>query len=457
MEEKKKIKISLGMAIVIATIIITIIALTAVITFKVVKNNKEKNSKKEIANLEKPNENDIDKHLITNEQFEKILEPLLLEEYIKILYEDSLAIEMTDFTDINNANIEWIWNTVQSFAMNKLETHTENSEYYIKYEDIDKIAKAVFGNEFKLEFPKEGIGLIKPVKDEAYDFTYFITYGNEDAFQEVPMYMIKSIETKDGEYLVTIVEYSINVNHIDGNKNELQEPTVELWNNKKTKMISKYESCSNYLNNEKIEKDVLDNENEFITRELKLKKDEKGYYYIISCKTLKDIEKTNEPVGDNSKVTTNNNTKIEENEKQDKLIEEVKQEPMIENTEPERQFIQGVSIIIPSDWTVKNSAEGATITKGTAKILILPDSPMLIDLDTLEFMTRSVINEYETDATVERKTFFEQDWIVIYEKNTIDMATVKNNYAYNVTITYETEEDKAEAMKLINTLGIPEG
>lgn len=37
------------------------------------------------------------------------------------------------------------------------------------------------------------------------------------------------------------------------------------------------------------------------------------------------------------------------------------------------------------------------------------------------------------------------------------MATVKNNYAYNVTITYETEEDKAEAMKLINTLGIPEG
>ena len=73
MEEKKKIKISLGMAIVIATIIITIIALTAVITFKVVKNNKEKNSKKEIANLEKPNENDIDKHLITNEQFEKIL------------------------------------------------------------------------------------------------------------------------------------------------------------------------------------------------------------------------------------------------------------------------------------------------------------------------------------------------------------------------------------------------
>lgn len=131
------------------------------------------------------------KNKISIEEINKI------EEYIKKIYmwEEVTNQALPTFENINQAPDLWVWEVVNQ--------NLEN--YETTYEEVQKTANNIFGQEFTKAFPQEGSETIK--YDEETKMYYTIGMGldeNSDTF------LLNDIKKTKGGYIVEIVEYFEN-------------------------------------------------------------------------------------------------------------------------------------------------------------------------------------------------------------------------------------------------------
>ncbi len=117
-----------------------------------------------------------------------------IEEKISSIYmwKEVTGEALPEFQNINSANEIWIWEVVK----NNLEN------YEVTYEEIEESAKLIFGEEFNIEFPKEG--------NSSFEYNsetnkYIATEVELD--QEEDLFLLDSISKTDDGYEVEIIEY----------------------------------------------------------------------------------------------------------------------------------------------------------------------------------------------------------------------------------------------------------
>ena len=120
-----------------------------------------------------------------------------IEEYITKIYmwEEVTNQALPTFEDINQAPDLWVWEVVNQ--------NLEN--YETTYEEVQKTANNIFGQEFTKKFPQEGSETIK--YDEETKMYYTIGMGLDENSDTFLLNDIK--KTKEG-YIVEIVEYFVN-------------------------------------------------------------------------------------------------------------------------------------------------------------------------------------------------------------------------------------------------------
>ncbi len=117
-----------------------------------------------------------------------------IEEYINKIYmwKEVTNEALPTFENINVANKTWIWEVVKKNI----------EKYEFSYEEIENKAKELFGEEFQVQFPKEGFDGIKYNNDEQkYIATETVLDEQEDSF------LLNNIYKNKEGYIIEIVEY----------------------------------------------------------------------------------------------------------------------------------------------------------------------------------------------------------------------------------------------------------
>lgn len=117
-----------------------------------------------------------------------------IEEYINKIYmwKEVTNEALPTFENINVANKTWIWEVVKKNI----------EKYEFSYEEIENKAKELFGEEFQVQFPKEGFDGIKYNNDEQkYIAIETVLDEQEDSF------LLNNIYKNKEGYIIEIVEY----------------------------------------------------------------------------------------------------------------------------------------------------------------------------------------------------------------------------------------------------------
>ena len=117
-----------------------------------------------------------------------------IEEYISKIYmwKEITKEALPTFENINNANELWVWEVIKK----NLET------YETTYEEIQQKGKALFGENFERQIPKEGNDSFYYEKESnKYLATEIVLDEEEDSF------LLKDIEKEGEKYKVKIIEY----------------------------------------------------------------------------------------------------------------------------------------------------------------------------------------------------------------------------------------------------------
>ena len=117
-----------------------------------------------------------------------------VEEYIDKIYmwKEITKEALPTFEKIEDAPEEWIWEVIKK--------NSEESE--ISSEQIQNIAKEIFGKEFNKQFPQEGTSTLKLNEETGkYEAT------GVDLDQEADLFLLNKIEKIENGYQVQIVEY----------------------------------------------------------------------------------------------------------------------------------------------------------------------------------------------------------------------------------------------------------
>lgn len=219
MEEKKTINISLKTVIFLFVIFIMAITIGIILFYynvmKPAINTKETEAEKKVT-----------EQTISSEEKAKI------KEYIDNIY--SYSLELPEFSEINKANENWVWNTVRNYAY-----VTKNSQY-ITYNQVMETAYEIFGEEFSKKFPIEGrYGLTLyndefPYDESAALYTFSYMEWSEDM---IPMIAIKNIKKENNLYYVTVIPFEL----IDNGAFSIDEEADMELKTKNDEIIKKYD------------------------------------------------------------------------------------------------------------------------------------------------------------------------------------------------------------------------
>ncbi len=168
----------------------------------------------------------------------------LIEEYISKIYmwSEVSGEALPKFEDINQANEIWIWQVVKK--------NLEEEKF--SYEQIEKKAKELFGDNFQKKFPQEGIeGIITKEEENQYKATSIIIDEKEDKF------LLYNIGKNENQYIVEIVEYIED--YIEGSnlEDETQEYNIIL-RNIQNEEIEKVKSSLSDIQKKEIIKNNID-------------------------------------------------------------------------------------------------------------------------------------------------------------------------------------------------------
>ncbi len=144
----------------------------------------------------------ISKNIIAKKNQVGIEEVEKIENYINQIYieKEIVGESIPYFESINKAKEKWIWEVVKK--------NLEDDK--ITYEMLQEKAKELFGEDFKLEFPKEG--------------TDYLTYNaEENYYQDIPsemdnqgsFFLLNKIEKVQDGFEVEIIEYLEDYSEMD--------------------------------------------------------------------------------------------------------------------------------------------------------------------------------------------------------------------------------------------------
>ena len=280
MEDKEKKVIKVGLKTTVLYFIILLLLITLVVMWVYYNKIKPENDSIKIAE----EENEVSKK-----------ETQEIRDFVNNIYFYSM--ELPEFTDVNKANEDWVWNTVRQYAYK-----TEDSQY-ITYNGIMNVAKEVFGESFSKKFPLQGrYGLTLYNDDYAYDessaiYTFSYMEWAEDLW---PCITVKNIKKNGDKYLVTVVLFDVVDN---GAFSEVEDVTMDILN-KDNEVVQSYEYKydsyrGSYVYENKyytwgellgifdFERYVLQNDKEFVKKQLTLERNsETGKVYLKECKDV---------------------------------------------------------------------------------------------------------------------------------------------------------------------------
>ncbi len=159
---------------------------------------------------------------ITNDKNITVEEIENIEKYISKIYtwKEVTNQSLPAFDNINNADDMWVWEAVKK----------NSEEYEMSYEQIQKKAEELFGQDFKKQFPKEGTSEFVYNQDiNMYIATEVDLDLKEDTF------LLNTIEKKNNQYIIEVVEYLEDYS-VEGNiiiKN-IDEEEIDKVSNDKT-------------------------------------------------------------------------------------------------------------------------------------------------------------------------------------------------------------------------------
>lgn len=194
-----------------------------------------------------------------------------LEKYISDIYGTTFLIP--EFSDINEADEEWLWENVNQYVWNHNDDYQEknNERYGYTYEDISKIVRNIYGDNLKKKFPKGAVSMRYDSYRDLYGPTSFSTKNYYN-------YKIDKIEQNGTTYTVSLYDYTIS---------NSEEETFKVFNNydylingdEGTPIISVDSLKDKKFENLLEQKDLLSHK--ILTIEYN---EAEKLYYITSCK-----------------------------------------------------------------------------------------------------------------------------------------------------------------------------
>jgi len=194
--------------------------------------------------------------------------------YVDMIQDDN-RIAIPEFTDINEADEDWIWNVVDINVRQLGYSYDE----YIEKDKLNSVKTIIFGDKLSKEVPKE-----------AYSFSYYSPNLYElhwrDCYEFYPDYYLKNIEEVGNKYKVEIIPYILY--YPLGGDIEDEEEIYDLDMN-----------LVEFVKNGEVEKVMQAKENELHKNVLMLEVDKEGILHIVSSKIEynEDRSKTIKKIG----------------------------------------------------------------------------------------------------------------------------------------------------------------
>ncbi len=159
--------------------------------------------------------------LLHNIQIKKTKEYEDLKKYISIIYGKTFLIP--DFDDINDAEESWLWDNINQYlwANDSIYKEKNSQAYGYTYEEINDIAKILYGDSLKKNFPEGSVAM----RYFSYNNHYGPTSYDLESFYN---YQIDKIEKKDNIYTVSIYDYIISSYRMLG---ENPDNLFDIYNN----------------------------------------------------------------------------------------------------------------------------------------------------------------------------------------------------------------------------------
>ena len=202
-----------------------------------------------------------------------------LKQYISDIYGKTFLI--SDFSDINEADENWLWENVNQYVWNHEDEYKEKNmqEYGYTYEDIYKIVKKLYGYNLKKEFPKGAISMRYNSYRDLYGPT---SYGFTNYYD----YKIDNITKVGNIYTVSLYDFTVSNENFFGE--DTSDDYFEIFNN--------YDYLLNNIDStpllkvktleDKDFKNILNIKDKLSHKILTIEYNESdNLYYIISCKS----------------------------------------------------------------------------------------------------------------------------------------------------------------------------
>jgi hypothetical protein len=144
-----------------------------------------------------------------------------LKTYIKNIYGKTFLIP--EFTDINEADENWLWENINQYLWNNDDIYKEQNaeEYGYTYDEISKIAQKLYGDDLKKSFPTGSTYM----RQDKYSGKYGPTsYGLEYYYD----YVIDSINQNGNIYTVTLYDYTVSLYRTLGDTTDYY---IDIFNN----------------------------------------------------------------------------------------------------------------------------------------------------------------------------------------------------------------------------------
>lgn len=269
MEKDKKYNIVLGLMIFFFILVVGISLAWGLSSIGKKSSESETNAQNsEIVNVNESDNKENVKDTSSNKNNDEIKEQITaieknaIKEYVAKIYKYGTIGTIPNFSDINEADEEWLWYVA----------FRECGAEQIYKPEIILVAKELFGKQFGKE---PGNNILGAYWDE--EGQYYTSKAHGLMVEEEPHYIIYNVVKNDNKYNVEIVEYLLDMSEVI--KGEKENITIGIKNKDKELKRVLASNDDDYI---EIEKYVKENASKFSSRILEIE-EVNGKLHIVSC------------------------------------------------------------------------------------------------------------------------------------------------------------------------------
>ena len=183
-----------------------------------------------------------------------------LEKYINKICNPTCVVRIDEFNDINKASKKWIY------------SHLESTTTYVTEDEIKNQLQELLGNNLIIDVKNDIAStddVVMPIYDETTKKYALPIFGMDN----VPVYIINSIEMNNGEYVVNVIEYNEMADLYESDN--LHEIIISAYG-KNGENIWKFR-VNQDTSEDEIVKEVLKRKNEFQSYNITLEKKDNNF------------------------------------------------------------------------------------------------------------------------------------------------------------------------------------